>query len=517
MYKIGELSKLCRIPVRTLRYYDEIGLLIPDRTDNFTGYRYYSAEKIQQCMKILALKELGFTLDEIKEYISSESAVDLIGSIDRKCDELNSLIVQTESQIKRLENIRSSLEKGESDMYNVLFRSSSPIRSVFTRRIFNNKDEALDELKKLRAALPSNIVGSRDILINYESEYKNIGFDIAVCVEITEKVPAGLNIEEKMISFETETAVVVCREEELEGAYNALIERLNELDCSPVGGFFEIRHPGGTVELTLPIRKSEVYTPCAKMPFVNDPEVIGHWKMLDIVSSADCFTYGHEKCSHLAWLDEIFFLREGGGYWAVDSWTKGIIYTSDEFSPEPLPQKYLICDYNGHTLLFLEMKRTERKGNRLFIHPAEIWVYEKTDSKEYNADEIKRRDMTDYPFVPDPSVIGKWVVRDFYPWKFEENFNPSKQNYKDDDLFVREIVFCEDGTYTRITQRHTSFLRWTSTGESRGLILNHALETASAYEIRVVNGSEYLIAEWKTGDYQYGSDGRIYHYVFVRG
>ena len=43
MYKIGELSRLCRIPVKTLRYYDNEGLLVADEIDRFTGYRYYSA------------------------------------------------------------------------------------------------------------------------------------------------------------------------------------------------------------------------------------------------------------------------------------------------------------------------------------------------------------------------------------------------------------------------------------------------------------------------------------------
>ncbi len=43
MYKIGEMSKLCGLPVKTLRYYDQLGLLAPDRIDPFTGYRYYSA------------------------------------------------------------------------------------------------------------------------------------------------------------------------------------------------------------------------------------------------------------------------------------------------------------------------------------------------------------------------------------------------------------------------------------------------------------------------------------------
>ena len=70
MYKIGELSKLCNISVKTLRYYDSVGLLIPDEIDKFTGYRYYSAAKLSELYRIIALKELGFSLDDIKKQIS---------------------------------------------------------------------------------------------------------------------------------------------------------------------------------------------------------------------------------------------------------------------------------------------------------------------------------------------------------------------------------------------------------------------------------------------------------------
>ena len=57
MYKIGELSALCRIPVKTLRFYDSEGILTPVYIDNFTGYRYYSAAQLSDCYKIVKLKE----------------------------------------------------------------------------------------------------------------------------------------------------------------------------------------------------------------------------------------------------------------------------------------------------------------------------------------------------------------------------------------------------------------------------------------------------------------------------
>lgn len=67
-YKIGEFSKLVGISVKTLRYYDECGVLKPSKIDTFTGYRYYSDNDIMDCEFIKMLKSLDFTLDEIVRY-----------------------------------------------------------------------------------------------------------------------------------------------------------------------------------------------------------------------------------------------------------------------------------------------------------------------------------------------------------------------------------------------------------------------------------------------------------------
>jgi len=70
MYSIGELSKNTKISIRTLRYYDEIGLLKPAKVAD-SGYRYYSNEEIRVLQHITALKELGFTLASIKEMLAA--------------------------------------------------------------------------------------------------------------------------------------------------------------------------------------------------------------------------------------------------------------------------------------------------------------------------------------------------------------------------------------------------------------------------------------------------------------
>ena len=69
MLKIGELAKLCEVDVQTLRYYDKLGILCPDHIDKDSGYRYYSTEKVKLFGSIVELKELGFSLKEIKAFL----------------------------------------------------------------------------------------------------------------------------------------------------------------------------------------------------------------------------------------------------------------------------------------------------------------------------------------------------------------------------------------------------------------------------------------------------------------
>ena len=65
MFRIGEFSRITRVTIDTLRHYDALGLLKPAEVDPFTGYRYYSARQLVSLHRILALKEVGFSLEEV--------------------------------------------------------------------------------------------------------------------------------------------------------------------------------------------------------------------------------------------------------------------------------------------------------------------------------------------------------------------------------------------------------------------------------------------------------------------
>ena len=65
LYRIGEFAQLCGLSVKTLRYYDDIGLLNPVKVDEFTGYRYYSERQLDDVEKIKVFKSCSFSLDEL--------------------------------------------------------------------------------------------------------------------------------------------------------------------------------------------------------------------------------------------------------------------------------------------------------------------------------------------------------------------------------------------------------------------------------------------------------------------
>ncbi len=136
MFTIGEFSRLARVSKRLLRYYDEIGLLKPVQSDTFTGYRYYSAEQMSQLNRILALKDLGLSLNQIQRLLNDKITADEIqGMLLLKKAEIENQVRDALRQIQsieaRLEFIRSA-EKEE--VFNVVMKPfpAQPVLSART-------------------------------------------------------------------------------------------------------------------------------------------------------------------------------------------------------------------------------------------------------------------------------------------------------------------------------------------------------------------------------------------------
>lgn len=408
MFKIGELSKLCKISVKTLRYYDNEGILVPDEVDKFTGYRYYSASKLADCNSIIALKELGFTLDEIKKQLNAKSDNNILALINAKEKELQNIKAHTELQLKRLSAIKENIT-GDDKMYNIIIRSTDSMRVALLRKIYADKSEAYFQIEKMRSELPQSIFGKRSIIINYETEFCDINFDLAVGVELVEKLPKNYNYIEKTINLPPHVASLVCKKEELDNGYNALIKYLEEAPCQIIGAFYEIYYDDGTVELKVPVCKLSAEKDKHKndninIPFENDSEAVGKWEFLDVVPSEDQFCFDKEKSPCGVWLKELYFMAGGQWFWAVAGWTKGYLFTSSGYPESKYKNKYTIKTVNGQKLLFLEMKvyEFESRGGMPMI-----WVYKKVSDKEFNRDELRVFDNIDLPFINEEKVIGK--------------------------------------------------------------------------------------------------------------
>ena len=104
MLSIGDFARLGRISVRMLRHYDGIGLLVPARVDPVTGYRWYDAAQLPRLNRVLALKDLGFSLDQVRSMVDDEVGVDeLRGMLRLRHAELVEQISADRERLARVE------------------------------------------------------------------------------------------------------------------------------------------------------------------------------------------------------------------------------------------------------------------------------------------------------------------------------------------------------------------------------------------------------------------------------
>lgn len=124
MLMIGDFSKLSRISIRMLRYYDEIGILHPECVDDFTGYRYYSEAQLPMAGRIQTLKSLGFRLSVIKEIlVKYEDAQEMEQFLLVKRKELEEESTEIRQKLRLLDSTLKWLRKDGNLMdYNVTLK-----------------------------------------------------------------------------------------------------------------------------------------------------------------------------------------------------------------------------------------------------------------------------------------------------------------------------------------------------------------------------------------------------------
>lgn len=112
MFKIGDFSKVAQVSGRLLRYYDEIDLFKPAHIDHETGYRYYTAEQLPDLNRILALKNLGLSLDQIARMVQDNvSTEEIRGMLLLKKSQIEQTLREEVSKLQAVESRLRQIEQ----------------------------------------------------------------------------------------------------------------------------------------------------------------------------------------------------------------------------------------------------------------------------------------------------------------------------------------------------------------------------------------------------------------------
>ena len=126
MLKIGEFSRLAHVTVKTLRHYARVGLLKPVWIDRFTGYRYYSLQQLSRLNRIIALKDLGFTLEQIRPMLDGSLPLDRLRTVlKRKREELSQQVQDEQARLAQVEERLRQIEMESNEpLYEVVLKKA---------------------------------------------------------------------------------------------------------------------------------------------------------------------------------------------------------------------------------------------------------------------------------------------------------------------------------------------------------------------------------------------------------
>ncbi|MEL6525610.1 MAG: MerR family transcriptional regulator [Chloroflexota bacterium] len=198
MFKIGEFSRISRVPAKTLRYYDEIGLFSPQSVDKFTGYRYYSAEQLPRLNRILALKDLNLSLAEIGKLLSEDLSAKALHDMFRiKEAELSQEIQDAQARLQRVTKRIAQIEQeGHMPRYDIVVKTLTHQRVVSIRQIAPKPEDVGNFLGEAAMAIYSAgiTLTGQPYTIFYDPELKDTNMDIETVIPVAKDVDIEIEL-----------------------------------------------------------------------------------------------------------------------------------------------------------------------------------------------------------------------------------------------------------------------------------------------------------------------------------
>ena len=213
MFKISDFSKFSRVSIKMLRHYDQIGLLTPAYVDPSTKYRYYSADQLPRLNRIIALKDLDFSLEQITHLLDGDLSGDqLRGMLKLRREEIKQNLTEEEAKLAQVEARlkQIDLESG-APPYEVLLRKVEPQKVATIREVVGLGERVSELFEEIEAYVAQ--FGARafmpPLLIYHDAEYDEQKQDIEVVIPISVDVPATEQVNVYTLEGSQTTACVV--------------------------------------------------------------------------------------------------------------------------------------------------------------------------------------------------------------------------------------------------------------------------------------------------------------------
>ncbi len=245
MLKIGEFSRFGQVTVKTLRHYDRIGLLKPAEVDRFTGYRYYSATQLPRLNRILALKDLGLALDEIRRLLDEDLSPDQIrGMLRLKQAEIEGHLQEEQERLARVELRLRQMEQENTMSTQEIVVKKAPRQAVVYVRDTVSTAGIGQLFGELFGYLGRQGVGPAGppFAIYYDEEFREDALDVEVTAPVAAPLPETDRIKNREMDPIDKLATVIHQGsyETIGATYTRLLSWIEENGYRPGGPVREI-------------------------------------------------------------------------------------------------------------------------------------------------------------------------------------------------------------------------------------------------------------------------------------
>lgn len=269
MLKIGEFARLSQVSLKTLRHYDTLGLLRPAHTDPSSGYRFYDMAQLADMTRILALKDCGFSLEEITQLLQSKNAKAIEDQLNERLLAQQQVVAAEQARLQRLIAHAEQFIRAEPGQhYDIALKRTEPLTLIGLHALIPTRDDLGPFAQEVVYVLGQLTITPVGPLVHIYYSVTEAGYDLFVGAPAAALPPYLNDLTCVRLPQGEQVACTIHRGEYpgLSRAYLALFEWLETSGYQIAGAAREIYHrdPGDSpdpstylTEIQLPIQPIE--------------------------------------------------------------------------------------------------------------------------------------------------------------------------------------------------------------------------------------------------------------------